>query len=333
VAPPHLRSQRGQAAILTIFALTTLIGMVALVIDVGVWRAERGHMVNAADAAALAGAANLNRGAASAEAVAVQAAKVNGATSATARAYATSSTVGLDTVRVDVTAPGKPYFAKLFGIGGFSITATATARVYAYTGLDDVSVVPIGVTPNMLPAFGNEVDLKMSGGGCPSNDCGALQLPYEENGCAASTGADAWRTLLAGTTTPCAVKVDDILAPVKGVASGPSDQGMDTRIGSNSDTFDDVVRTDPNGGLSTIVKPESPRLVQVPIIVDATTGASVFPQGGGNVRVVGFAYFFITTWGGGDIKGIFIQATANLSTGTTGPVTGQTGVYKIRLVS
>jgi hypothetical protein len=71
----------------------------------------------------------------------------------------------------------------------------------------------------------------------------------------------------------------------------------------------------------------------VPIIVDATTGASAFPKGGGDVRVVGFAYFFITSWGGGDIKGIFIQATANLSTGTTGPVTGQTGVYKIKLVS
>lgn len=333
MAPHHSRSQRGQAAILTIFALTTLIGMVALVIDVGVWRTERGHMVNAADAAALAGAANLNQGSSSAVAVAVQAAKVNGATSATATAYATSSTVGLDTVTVTATAPGKPYFARLFGISGFDITATATARVYAYTGLDDAGVVPIGVTPNMLPAFGNEVDLKMSGGACPTNDCGALQLPYEENGCAAGSGANPWRDLLAGTTTPCAVNVGDVLSPLKGVASGPSDQGMDTRIGSNSDTFDQVVRTDPNGGLSTIIKPDSPRLVQVPIIVDATTGASAFPQGSGKVRVVGFAYFFITSWGGGDIKGIFIQATANLSTGTTGPVTGQTGVYKIKLIS
>src|SRR5262249_27628152 len=175
--------------------------MVALVIDVGVWRTERGHMVNAADAAALAGAANLNRGASSAEAIAVQAAKVNGATSATATAYATSSTFGLDTVRVTTTAPGKPYFPKLFGITGFNITAAATARVYAYTGLDDASLVPIGVTPDMLPAYGNEVDLKMSGGGCPTNNCGALQLPYQENGCAAGSGASAWRDLLSETTT------------------------------------------------------------------------------------------------------------------------------------
>lgn len=333
MAPHHSRSDRGQAAILTILALTTLIGMVALVIDVGVWRNERGHMVNAADAAALAGAANLNKGASSAQAIAIQTAKVNGASSATATTYATSSTVGLDTVTVTVTAPGKPYFAKLFGVSGFDIKATATARVYAYTGLDDASLVPIGVTPNMLPAFGNEVDLKMAGGGCPTNDCGALQLPYQQNGCSAGVGANAWRDLLGGTTTPCAVNVGDVLSPVKGVASGPSDQGMNTRIGSNSDTFDQVVRTDPNGGLSTIIMPDSPRLVQVPIIVDATTGASAFPQGSGKVRVVGFAYFFITTWGGGEIKGIFIQATANLPGGVTGPVTGQTGVYKIKLIS
>jgi Flp pilus assembly protein TadG len=333
VAPHHSRPERGQAAVLTILALTTLIGMVALVIDVGVWRTERGHMVNAADAAALAGAANLNRGASSAQAIAIQTAKVNGATSATATAYAVSSTVGLDTVTVTVTAPGKPYFARLFGVSGFDIKATATARVYAYTGLDDASLVPIGVTPDMLPAFGNEVDLKMSGGGCPTNNCGALQLPYQQNGCTAGTGASDWRDLLGATTTPCAVNVGDVLSPAKGVTSGPSDQGMDTRIGSNGDTFDQVVRTDPNGGLSTIIKPDSPRLVQVPIIVDATTGASAFPQGSGKVRVVGFAYFFITTWGNGEIKGIFIQATANLTSGVTGPVTGQTGVYKIKLIS
>lgn len=333
MAPHHSRSDRGQAAILTIVALTTLIGMVALVIDVGVWRTERGHMVNAADAAALAGAANLNQGTSSAVATAVQAAKVNGATSANAVAYTSSSTIGPDTIKVTVTAPGKPYFARLFGITGFDITATATARVFAYTGLNDTSVVPIGVTPNMLPAFGNEIDLKMSGGGCPTNDCGALQLPYEENGCSAGTGANAWRDLLGGTTTPCPIQVGDILSPVKGVTSGPSDQGMDTRIGSNSDTFDQVVRTDPNGGLSTIINPDSPRLVQVPIIVDAKTGANAFPQGSGDVRVVGFAYFFITTWGNGEIKGIFIQATANLPTGSTGPVSGQTGIYKIKLIS
>src|SRR5437763_17018478 len=84
VAPPSPRTQRGQAAIFTIVALTTLIGMVALVIDVGIWRTERGHMQNAADAAALAGAARLNQGAAAAQQFAYDTATANGATGATA---------------------------------------------------------------------------------------------------------------------------------------------------------------------------------------------------------------------------------------------------------
>jgi hypothetical protein len=330
---PHHRSQRGQAAILTIFALTTLIGMVALVVDVGVWRSERGHMVNAADAGALAGAANLNRGATSAENVAVEAAKVNGATSATATAYSTSNPNGLDTIKVSVTAPGKPYFAKLFGISGFDIKATATAQVFEYNSLQQQPVIPIGITPDALPSFGTEIDLKLAGGGGSNGNYGALQLPTEQNGCASGTGASAWKDLLGGTTDPCVLHVGDTISTETGVASGPTDQGMDQRIGSNSDTFDQVVRTDPNGGLSTIIKPDSPRLVEVPIVVEASTGSSTFPSGKKDVRIVGFAYFFITTWGGGEIKGILVEATANLPNGSTGPITGPTAMYKIKLIS
>jgi Flp pilus assembly protein TadG len=333
VAPHHSRSQRGQAAILTIFALTTLIGMVALVIDVGVWRTERGHMVNAADAAALAGAANLNKGASSAVAVAVQAAKVNGATSANAVAYTTSSTAGPDTIKVTVTAPGKPYFAKLFGITGFDINATATARVYAYTALQSKPLFPIGVTPESIPAFGTEVTLKYGGGSCTTGNCGAIELPGQNNGCSIANGKGEWKSLLAGTDTPCTVAVGDTLTTEPGVAVGPTDQGLDYRIGSNSDTFDQVVRTDPNGGLSTIIDWSSPRLVEVPIVVNASDGSSTWPSGRSDVRVVGFAFFFITSWDGGEVKGQLVQATANLPTGSTGGVTGQNGVYKIKLIS
>jgi Flp pilus assembly protein TadG len=333
VAPHHSRSDRGQAAILTILALTTLIGMVALVIDVGVWRSERGHMVNAADAAALAGAANLNKGASSAEAIAIQTAKVNGATSATATTYATSSTVGLDTVTVTVTAPGKPYFAKLFGVSGFDIKATATARVYAYTALQNKPLFPIAVTPDAIPTFGTEVTLKYGGGACTTGNCGAIQLPAQENGCSSANGKAVWRSLLAGTDTPCTVAVGDTLTTEPGVAVGPTDQGLDQRIGSNSDTFDQVVRTDPNGGLSTIIDWSSPRLVEVPIVVNATDGSSTWPSGRKDVEVVGFAFFFITSWDGGEVKGQLVQATANLPTGSTGPVSGQSGIYKIKLIS
>lgn len=333
MAPALPRSQRGQAAILTIFALTTLIGMVALVIDVGVWRTERGHMVNAADAGALAGAASLNQGAAAAEAVAEKAAMVNGASSANAVAYTTSSPNGPDTIKVSVTAPGKPYFAKLFGISGFDINATATAQVFSYNSLQGKPLFPIAVTPDAIPSFGDEVTLKFGGGDCTNGNCGAVQLPYEENGCASQNGGSTWRGLLGQTLTPCQVQVGDSLTTEPGVKVGPTDEGLQTRIGSNTDTFSDVVRVDPNGGLATIINYDSPRLVEVPIVVNSSDASDTWPNGRGSVQVVGFAYFFITSWDGGEVKGQLVQATANLPTGSTGPVTGQSGVFRLRLIS
>jgi hypothetical protein len=333
VAPAPPRSQRGQAAILTILALTTLIGMVALVIDVGVWRTDRGHMVNAADAGALAGAASLNKGTAVAQAVAIEAAKANGASDASAVAYTTSNPNGVDTIRVTANAPGKPYFSKLFGIGGFDIHATAIARVDAYNGLQGMPLFPIAITPDSIPSFGDEVTLKFGGGSCTTGNCGAIDLPSEENGCGKTTGGAAWRGLLAETLTPCTVAVGDTLSTEPGVKVGPTDQGLDTRIGSNSDTFDQVVRTDPNGGLSTIINVDSPRLVEVPIVVNANDGSNTWPGGRGDVRVIGFAFFFITSWDGGEVRGQLVQATANLPNGSTGPITAQSGIYKIKLIS
>ena len=332
VAPAPPRSQRGQAAILTILALTTLIGMVALVIDVGVWRTDRGHMVNAADAGALAGAASLNQGSAVAEAVAVAAARANGASDATAVAYTTSSPNGVDTIRVTANAPGKPYFSKLFGVGGFDIRASAVARVDAYTSLESKPLFPIAITPDSIPSFGDEVTLKFGGGGCSTGNCGAIDLPFQENGCGAGGGGASWRGLLAETLDPCTVQVGDTLSTEPGVKVGPTQQGLDTRIGSNSDTFDQVVRTDPSGGLSTIINIDSPRLVEVPIVVNADDGSNTWPNGRGDVRVIGFAFFFITSWDGGEVKGQLVQATANLPTGSTGPITGQSGIYKIKLI-
>ena len=125
----------------------------------------------------------------------------------------------------------------------------------------------------------------------------------------------------------------DTLSTEPGIKVGPTDQGLDTRIGSNSDTFDQVVRTDPNGGLSTIINFDSPRLVEVPIVVNANDGSNSWPGGRGDVRVVGFAFFFITSWDGGEVKGQLVQATAELPNGSTGPITGQSGIYKIKLIS
>ena len=52
----RLRSERGQATVLTVIFLVALLGVVALVLDVGSWFREQRDTQSAADAAALAAA-------------------------------------------------------------------------------------------------------------------------------------------------------------------------------------------------------------------------------------------------------------------------------------
>jgi hypothetical protein len=325
-----LRASSGQAAIFTVLCLTSLVGAVALVIDVGVWRTERGHMVNAADAAALAGAAALNQGPDAATSIAITTARTNGASGATA--VTLSGDAPNDTIRVHVTSPGRPYFSRLFGIGDFDISADATAVIRSYHSMSKTPVFPVGVTPSIIPATGTETTLKFSGGSGATGNYGSIELPYEQDGCQAGNGAD-WSRLLEGTYTPCKLSVDDTIPSEPGAKVGPTDNGLDQRIGTNSDTFDDVVELDPNGGLATILKPDSPRLVAIPIVVNAADGTEAWPLGGsGELRVVGFAYFFITGWDRGEVRGIFIQGLAELDE-DLGAVTQGGGIFDVKLTS
>ena len=239
-------------------------------------------MVYAADAGALAGAASLNQGSAVAEAVAVAAARANGASDATAVAYTTSSPNGVDTIRVTANAPGKPYFSKLFGVGGFDIRASAVARVDAYTSLESKPLFPIAITPDSIPSFGDEVTLKFGGGGCSTGNCGAIDLPFQENGCGAGGGGAAARAVgrdarsLRGAGGRHAVD----RAWRQGGAD-PAGAGRAHRLELRH--LRPVVRTDPSGGLSTIINVDSPRLVEVPIVVNANDGSNSWPNGRGSV--------------------------------------------------
>ena len=98
----RFRDQRGQAMVMSVAFLTVLVGMAALVLDVGSWyRADR-HAQTTADAAALAGAQGLQTDAATARALAIEYADKNegGVT-------AGDVSVSADTVRVTVNRPAR----------------------------------------------------------------------------------------------------------------------------------------------------------------------------------------------------------------------------------
>jgi len=121
-----VRSQRGQATVLTLVFITALLGMAALVLDVGSWFRAQRETQSAADAAALAAAQALPESPGQAGALAASYVQKNGAGTATVT-FSTKNFAN-DTVKVHVARDSPGVFAKLFGVDSVSVGANAVAR-------------------------------------------------------------------------------------------------------------------------------------------------------------------------------------------------------------
>ena len=119
-----LRRERGQALVLTVLFLGTLILAAAAVIDVGSWYREDRDLQKAMDAAALAGAQNLPDGPA-ASGLAGEYADKNGGGLDTVEI--TSTETPDDTITVTGSRPAPGFFAGIIGIDSVTVHATATA--------------------------------------------------------------------------------------------------------------------------------------------------------------------------------------------------------------
>lgn len=124
----RLRSEAGQAAVLTVAFLTVLLGMTALAVDVGSWFHDKRDLQAVVDSAALAGAQALPDDPAQARVLAVDYGSRNGVTIPAGAIDFSSHTVANDTINVhlDRAAPG--FFSKVFGIGSVDVGAQASAR-------------------------------------------------------------------------------------------------------------------------------------------------------------------------------------------------------------
>jgi secretion/DNA translocation related TadE-like protein len=135
------RSDRGQATVLTLVFLVVLLGMAALVLDVGSWyRADRATQ-STADAAALAGAQALPSNPGNANTLALQYATKNGG-GTTSVAMSTKDETN-DTIRVTVSRQAPGIFTKLFGVKTVNVGSHATARASLMGSAKYVA--PIGV--------------------------------------------------------------------------------------------------------------------------------------------------------------------------------------------
>ncbi len=138
----RLSNDRGQAAVITVLFLATLLGAAAMVLDVGSWYREQRDTQADSDAAALASAQALPDDVGQASALASEYLDKNVA--GAARTISFSNTNGPnDTVTVKVNRDAPSVFSKLFGINSVNVKATAKARV---GGLDKARfAAPIAV--------------------------------------------------------------------------------------------------------------------------------------------------------------------------------------------
>jgi Flp pilus assembly protein TadG len=167
----NARNQTGQATILTLVFLTVLLGMAALVLDVGSWyRADRDTQ-STADSAALAGAQALPDSTADASSLASTYASKNGGG---LDGVSFSSSYGTnDTIKVTIKKPAQGIFTRLFGVSSINVGSKATARTALISSAKYVAPI---VVKNMHPKL-------LGTAGCPCFDpSNVTTIPLGRNG-------------------------------------------------------------------------------------------------------------------------------------------------------
>ncbi len=125
--PQSIDSERGQAVVFSVIAMVILLGMAALVMDVGAWFETKRRLQGAADAAALAGAQALPDDAGTAGELALSYADRNGGGVLGADISITSTNMPNDTITVSAKKVGPGFFSRVLGIDSVDIGAHATA--------------------------------------------------------------------------------------------------------------------------------------------------------------------------------------------------------------
>jgi len=120
------KDEGGQAVVLMVLSLVVIMGMAALVLDVGHWYSTKRRLQGTADAASLAGAQMLPNDPSAAQSMALTYANRNGGDVAGAD-IVVSATNDTISVRARKTDPG--IFSGILGIGSADIDARAKARV------------------------------------------------------------------------------------------------------------------------------------------------------------------------------------------------------------
>ena len=233
--------QRGSVIVMTAAILVVLVGMTALVVDLGLLYATRVQLTNVADAAALAGVQELPRNSDGAYSSAAEYARLNGKTGDRVDIRVLSGT----TVAVKATRTVPLMFAQIFGLATCDVSGAAAARINPVSRL--TGTLPFGLVQQTL-VYGQVYTIKIGSGtasGSYHGNFGALAL--------GGTGASVFRDNIK-YGADVSIQLGDWVTTETGNMVGPTKQGISYRYNQ-----------DPSATFATVAK-DSSRILVVPVI-------------------------------------------------------------------
>ncbi len=282
------RGEGGQVLVLFVLALGVLVGFTAMAIDVGLLFEDRRHLQNTADAAALAGVAELPNNPSAAKAEAQNWVLKHNITADKIKTIEIRSTKVLnDTVYVEVEQDFEWIFGRVLGQTSSAVSAKAAARVGSLQGGHNVMpwAIVLGDTSCLTltgqPLFNASCSVKVGAGDALTGWYGALDLDSNGGGSAEYKAniidglADTAYCIQGSPKPPCESYVINALP---GNKVGGTGQGIDERLanepsagcdtnGNGTDDFGEVFFPNPDPVTDYIVGcPQSPRVILIPIV-------------------------------------------------------------------
>ena len=301
----RLRTESGQAVLLTVVFLVVLIGAAAFTTDVGAWYRQQRAAQGTADAAALAGAQALPTDPATAQTLAQQYGDSNGG-----GVQGVTFSTGFeqdDTVNVAVQRTVPSFFAKIFGIDSATVRATASARA-------DVPNQVYGVAPIVV----NQQQCDLTGcAGCPCFDQ-TTTLPLGKGANLGAPGAFGFVNLDGGNNgvPVLAGWIQDGYDGFLGLGPYLSDPGAKFNAGPVQSALSSRIGTE----------------LLFPVYEPPMQGSGA----GATYDVVGWVAFHLLSFdlrgSSGDITGYFTRVIWNGIQGTTDQHIPDFGVYSVELV-
>jgi hypothetical protein len=298
--------------VLPLFALflVVLMGMCALVLDMGHWWFLKREAQNDADAIALAAAAALPKNEAAANAAAANYHSKNAPSMSYTLQFFDAGAQG-KAVTAHVTTSAATTFARLFGIDSVDVGATATARVGSYTAW----------APRMLPwaidephlAFDTPLKVKVRPGGqVAPGEFGAVDLIIDDpkKGCQMASGANDYRDLITENRPSCAIQIGEQIEQEPGNMAMTGKAVTDRGAIQNFDPASILV--DLGDGRYSLKDFDHPNVGVLPIIDTWVNGNS------DPITVVNFAWFIITSWNKDEVSGVFVRIMAGSGATCTG---------------